>query len=59
MSKEDNDLTNDLTKLAEEWKKLGINPDDFCVCSNCHKILDGFEMEGDKEEDLCKCNLLN
>ena len=59
MSKESKAFEDNLQKLAEEWKKLGINPDDFCICSNCHKILDGFEMEGDKEEDLCKCNQLN
>lgn len=59
MSKESEDLKDELSELPKKWKELGIDPDDFCRCSVCHLILPSCAFEEDKEEDVCKCGELN
>ncbi len=49
-------LTSDLMGLAEEWEKLGIDPDDFCRCGKCHRFFADMKLESDPVDMLyCEC----
>jgi hypothetical protein len=51
-------LTSDLAHTAEEWERLGIDPDDFLRCGRCHRfipsLVEGTEPPVDSD-DLCEC----
>jgi hypothetical protein len=34
------ELSTDLGNLVAQWQELGIDPDAFVTCANCHKIFD-------------------
>lgn len=51
-------LANDLGNLVAQWEELGIDPDDFLKCAQCHKFMREL-VEGTEpvltEDELCHC----
>jgi len=59
-------LGSDLVNLAIGWQEIGIDPDDFLKCGDCHKWIrdlvpiedgevDGEFLPGIPDADCCNC----